>query len=310
MTPAQETNTHTVRLTTILLAAALVAACGRDAGPDAYGNFEADAVTVSAEATGQLIRLDAREGERVAAGAVVGLVDTTPLALQREELLASRATARSRAGDAAAQVPVLQARLVTARREYERTGRLAADQAATRQQLDRAEGEVRVLEEQIRAARAQAGTAARDVPNVDARLATLDERMRESRVVNPVAGTVLASYADRGEFVQAGQPLYKVADLGALTFRGYVSGAQLARVRVGQQVLVAVDVGADARRSLPGTVTWISSEAEFTPTPVQTREERTELVYAVKVRVPNPGGLAKIGMPGELRLPGATVAAR
>jgi HlyD family secretion protein len=237
-------------------------------------------------------------------------VDTTPLALQRGELLATRAAARSRAGDASAQVPVLQARLVTARREYERTRRLAADQAATRQQLDRAEGEVRVLEEQIRAARAQSGTAAREVPSVDARLATLAERVRDSRVVNPVAGTVLARYAEAGEFVQVGQPLYKVADLSALTFRGYVSGAQLARVRVGQPVSVALDVGANARRSLPGVVTWVASEAEFTPTPVQTREERTELVYAVKVRVPNPGGVAKIGMPGELKLPAPSVATR
>ena len=302
----------TMRPATRLISAAILAAtaCRRDAAPDAYGNFEADAVTVSSEATGQLVRLDAREGDRLAAGAVVGLVDTTPLALQRAELLSTRATARSRAGDAAAQVPVLQARLVTARQEYERARRLAADQAATRQQLDRAEGEVRVLEAQLRAARAQAGTAERDVPNVDARLATLAERIRDSRVVNPAAGTVLARYADAGEFVQAGQPLYKVAELDALTFRGYVSGAQLARVRVGQQVLVAVDVGEDARRALSGVVTWVASEAEFTPTPVQTREERTELVYAVKVRVPNPGGVAKIGMPGELRLPDATVAGR
>jgi HlyD family secretion protein len=281
---------------TVGLAALLaVTSCRRDPAPDAYGNFEADAVTVSAEATGQLVRLDVREGERLAAGAVVGLVDTTPLALQRAELLATRATARSRAGDG----------LVTARREYERARRLAADEAATRQQLDRAEGEVRVLEAQLRAARAQAGTAGRDVPNVDARLATLAERIRDSRVVNPAAGTVLARYADAGEFVQAGQPLYKVADLDSLTFRGYVSGAQLARVRVGARALVAIDVGDDARRALPGVVTWIASEAEFTPTPVQTREERTELVYAVKVRVPNPGGVAKIGMPGELRLPPA-----
>ena len=300
-----------MRPTTLTLLATLtVAACGRDPAPDAYGNFEADPVTVSAEATGQLLRLDAREGDRVAAGAVVGLVDTTPLALQRNELLASRAAARSRVGDVRAQVPVLQARLVTARREYDRTRRLAADQAATRQQLDRAEGEVRALEAQIRATRTQAGTAAHEVPNVDARLAELAERMRDSRVVNPVGGTVLSRYADAGEFVQAGQPLYKVADLGVLTFRGYVSGAQLARVRVGAAVTVAVDVGADARRALPGTVTWIASEAEFTPTPVQTREERTELVYAVKVRVPNAAGVAKIGMPGELRLPTDTVATR
>jgi HlyD family secretion protein len=287
---------------------ALGAACRGGDEPDAYGNFEAEDVVVSAEVPGQLVRMDVREGARLAAGAAVGLVDTTALALQREELLATRATARARAGDVGLQVGVLQARLRTARRELERTRRLVADQAATRQQLDRAEGEVRVIEEQIRAARAQAGTAAREVPGVDARLATLAERLRDSRVVNPVAGVVIASYADAGEFVQAGQPLYKIANLDTLTFRGYVSGDQLARVRVGQAVSVAVDVGRDARRALPGVVTSVASQAEFTPTPVQTRDERAELVYAVRVRVPNADGVAKAGMPGELVLSAARVA--
>jgi len=160
-----------------------------------------------------------------------------------------------------------------------------------------------VLEAQIRAAQLAAGTAARDVPNVDARLASLEDKLSRSRVRSPLAGTVLTRYVEAGEFVQAGQPLYKVADLSALTFRGYVSGAQLARVRVGQPVLVAIDVGADARRALPGTVTWVASEAEFTPTPVQTRDERTELVYAVKIRVPNRNGALKIGMPADVRFP-------
>lgn len=286
----------------------LLAGCGPDDAPDAYGSFEADEVTVSAETAGRLVRLDAREGARLDSGAVVGLVDTTALALQRDELLATRTAATSRAGDASAQLGVLQARLVTARQELARTRRLAADEAATRQQLDRAEGEVRVLEAQLRAARAQAATAGREVPNVDARLATLAERLRDARVVNPAAGTVLAAYVEPGELVQGGQRLYDVAPLDTLTFRGWVSGAQLARVRVGQPVAVAIDVGADARRALPGTVTWIAAEAEFTPTPVQTRDERTELVYAVKVRVPNADGAAKIGMPGELRLDAAAAA--
>ncbi|HEX8433017.1 MAG TPA: HlyD family efflux transporter periplasmic adaptor subunit, partial [Longimicrobium sp.] len=129
-------------------------------------------------------------------------------------------------------------------------------------------------------------------------------------VVNPVGGTVLTTYADTGEFVQPGQPLYKIADLGVLTLRAYVSGAQLARVRIGGRVTVQVDADDDTRATLPGTVSWIASEAEFTPTPIQTRDERTEQVYAVRVRVANPGGVLKIGMPGEVVFPEARRASR
>lgn len=299
-------------------AASAAAACRRDAEPDAYGNFETDEVVVSAEAGGQLLRFTADDGVRLAAGAVVGQIDTTALALERAELAARRAAARSRTGDAAAQERVWRAQLVTARREYARAGRLYRDQAATRQQLDQAEGQVRVLEAQIAAARAQTGTAERELPAIDARLAQVAERLRDARVVNPRAGTVLAAYAEAGEVVQPGQRLYRVAGLDTLTLRAYVSGADLARVRVGAPARVAVDVAEGRRRTLPGTVAAVASDAEFTPTPVQTRDERTGLVYAVQIRVANPAGLLKVGMPGEVvfaapaggRAPNGAVAAR
>lgn len=293
------------------VAVALLALGGcRTNEPDAYGNFEASEVVVSAEGSGRLLRFEARQGEPLAAGAVVALIDTTTLGLQTQELASQQAASLTRTREAEAQIGVLQAQLETAREEHARTLRLFRAEAATAQQLNLAEGEVRVLEQRIDAARAQAEGARQEVGGVQARTAQVQEQIRRAQVVNPAAGTVLTTYAEPGEFVQPGQPLYKIADLRALTLRAYVSGAQLAAVRLGQRVTVQVDGGEDARIGLPGTVTWISSEAEFTPTPIQTRDERTEQVYAVKVRVDNPDGVLKIGMPGEVVLPAAAAPAK
>jgi len=234
----------------------------------------------------------------------VALVDTTALALQREEITARRSASQARTGEAEAQIGVLQAQLATAERESARTRRLYHAEAATAQQLDRAEGEVRVLRERIRAAQAQTGTAREEATGAESRLAQVREQIGRSLVVNPVAGTVLATYADAGEFIAPGGPLYKIADLDTLTLRAYVSGAQLASVRVGGAVQVRIDTGRDQMATLPGRLSWVASEAEFTPTPIQTADERTDQVYAVKIRVPNRGGMLKIGMPGEVILPG------
>lgn len=297
-------NIH--RSTIILTVAAVaVAGCRKDE-PDAYGNFEATEVVVSAEGSGRLLRFEPREGEPIAAGAVAALIDTTALALQTQELASQEAATRTRTREAEAQIGVLAAQLATAREEHARTLRLYRAEAATAQQLNVAEGEVRVLEERIQAARATTEAVREEVGGVRARTAQIQERIRRSQVLNPAAGTVLATYAEAGEFVQPGQPLYKVADLRELKLRAYVSGAQLAAVRVGQRVTVQVDGAEEGERlSFSGTVTWISSEAEFTPTPIQTREERTEQVYAVDVRVANPNGVLKIGMPGEVVLASA-----
>jgi HlyD family secretion protein len=278
----------------------------REEEPDAYGNFEAEEVVVSAETGGQLLAFEVTEGRRVDAGATVGAIDTTQLVLQRRELLARRTAARSRTSEVGAQIGVLTTQHDVARREYERTRRLFESQAATAQQLDRAEREYRTLAEQIAATRTSRGTAQAEVGSIDAQIARLDDRIGKSRIENPVGGTVLTTYVRRGELVQPGQPLYKLADLDTLTLRAYVSGAQLASVRLGQAVEVRVDAGADSMRTLPGRVTWIASEAEFTPTPIQTRDERVDQVYAVKIRVPNPGGMLRIGMPAELVIPAGT----
>jgi HlyD family secretion protein len=294
----------------LLLLALLPGGCKKDE-PDAYGSFEAGAETVvSAEGAGRLLRFEAREGEPLAAGAVVALIDTTTLGLQTQELASQQAASLTRTREAEEQIDVLEAQLATAREEHARTLRLFRAEAATARDLNLAEGEVRVLQERVEAARARTEAARQEIGGVQARTAQVQEQIRKSQVVNPAAGTVLATYAEPGEFVQPGQPLYRVADLRTLTLRAYVSGAQLAAVRIGQRVTVQVDAGEDERMGFPGTVTWISSEAEFTPTPIQTREERTEQVYAVRIRVANPDGVLKIGMPGELVLAPAASAGK
>lgn len=288
-----------------LLAGAVLAAAACDGdGPDAYGNFEATEVAVSPERSGPLVRFDVAEGQRLEAGAVVGRLDTVPLALQRRELEAQLEAARLRTVEARAQVSVVEAQLATAREDGERIERLYEAEAATAQQRVQARGAVRVLEEQRLASTARVRSATQEIAAVRTRLAQVADQTERSRIINPLSGTVLASFAEAGEFVQVGRPLYTVAALDTLTLRAWVSGAQLASLRLGQEVEVQVDGGPDRLRALPGRITWIASEAEFTPTPIQTREERVDQVYALKVRVPNPDGTLKVGMPGELLLGG------
>jgi HlyD family secretion protein len=240
---------------------------------------------------------------------------------QRPVLEAQRAAAAAQVEAARAQRSALQTQLEIARRNLDRTRRLVDQQAATAQQLDQAERDVRVLEDQIKAQddqieaqsrqvaayegqvaaiAAQQRTAARQAKSAEAQVALVNDRLRRTRIINPTAGTVLVTYAEPGEFVQPGQPLYKVADLSHVDVRAYVTEAQLANVKVGQQVQVNVDTSNNERSSLPGSVTWVASSAEFTPTPIQTRDERADLVYAIKIRVANDKGLLKVGMPVDV----------
>jgi HlyD family secretion protein len=330
------------RLTLLLLVSA-ISGCTRQLPPDAYGNVEATAVVVGAETSGRLVSFGPKEGDTLMANAVVGTVDDVELGLQRDQLTAQRGANTSRVNEVAQQIDVLQAQrnAATAQRDaaraqaaalqaqheiagrvYQRTQRLFAQQAATAQQLDQAERDTRVLEQQINAqndqvkaqesqiqaqtqqieaTRAQQQTAAAQVTSSGAQIAQVTERLRKSQITNPIAGTVLTTYVKAGEFVQTGQPLYKIANLDSVEVRAYVTEPQLAQLKIGVAAQVTIDVAGGPRRSLSGTVSWISSEAEFTPTPVQTRDERADLVYAVKIRVPNEGGALKIGMPADVQ---------
>jgi HlyD family secretion protein len=283
-------------------------ACRSAPQPDAYGQVEATEVVVASQSTGQVQRFTPAEGNRLAAGAIVAVVDTSALVLQLEQVAAQRVAGAARVEQAAQQIGALDVQAVVAQRAYARTRRLFAVQAATAQQLDAAEREYRTLVAQRAGARAQREAAAREETSSAARVAQIRDLIAKSHVVNPTGGTVLATYVRAGEFVQTGQPLYRVADLDTMEVRAYVTEPQLALVRIGQSARVSVDVGG-ARRAITGTVAWVASQAEFTPTPIQTRDERTKLVYAVKVRVPNRDGALKIGMPADLALP-AVMASR
>jgi HlyD family secretion protein len=294
-------------LISLRLSAALcaIAAC-RDADePDAYGNFEAEEVTVSSQATGELRAFTPVEGSHLEKGAVIGSVDTVQLGLELAQLQAQRQSTSARIAAAEEQVRVLEAQVGIAKRAYERFLRLAEEKAATAQQVDQAERDYRTLLAQIEAARSQRNSVASEVGATDARLAQIRDRLTRSRITNPVAGTVLSTFTRQGEVVQTGQPLYKIANLDSLTLRAYVTEGQLTSLRLGQQVHVRVDKGDGSLMTVNGIVSWVSSKSEFTPTPIQTREERADLVYAVKVRVANRAGALKIGMPADLQLAAA-----
>lgn len=311
----------------VLLALAL-AGCGGGPEADAFGNFEATDVTVSAETEGRIISFTVEEGDVLSAGQTVALVDTTQLVAQRDALAAqrlsllgqkqsllaqSRAT-RAQAAEAEAGASAIAAQLETAEEELGRTQRLFENGAATERERNEREGAVRALREQLQQAQArrtavgaQADVPAAQAEAIDGQVAAIDAQLRQIRdridkalVTNPVAGTVLSVIAREGETVRAGSPLYTVADLSTLRLRAYATGDQLPLLRLGMPVDVLVDDGSGGLDAIRGEVISVASEAEFTPTPIQTRNERAELVYAFVVRVPNPEGRLKVGMPGEV----------
>ena len=301
---------HRARTVTAISSLLALAACKKAETPDAFGNFEATEVVVSAQTSGTLDRFDVTEGGTVDSGAVVAVIDSGPLSLERTQLQSQRSGASARAGEVAAQTQVLRVQLQYAERMLARTQRLKSANAATSDQLDVAEREVSVLRARITAAGSQITASEREVATGDARIATLADQLARTRIASPIGGTVLATYVRRGELVQRGQPLFRVAPLDSLDLRAYVSEPQLAGLKLGQKLEVHVDRGETASLTLPGTVTWIASKAEFTPTPIQTRDERANLVYAFKVRVPNTNGVLKIGMPADITFaPGVAVSA-
>ncbi|CCH52492.1 UPF0194 membrane protein [Fibrisoma limi BUZ 3] len=302
-----------------LLLSLIITACqSDDDAADAYGNFEAVETTVSAEATGTLLRFSVEEGQTLSTGQAVGKIDTTQLQLRKAQLLASQRAVRSRTPDVSAQlsafadqIAVQQEQLNTLQREKERTKNLIAAGAAPTKQLDDINAQIDVTQRQIalirqqRVAQASAlqtqrsGTTAETAPLAE-QVKQLNDQIARATVVNPVGGTVTVKYAEPGEVVSYGKPLYKIAALTDITLRAYVSGDQLVNVKPGQKVKVFVDAPNDQLKPYEGTVAWISSKAEFTPKIIQTKDERVNLVYAMKVNVKNDGAL-KIGMPGEVK---------
>lgn len=280
----------------------LLSGCTGDQTSDAYGQFEATETTVSAETGGKLLQFTPDEGMELEKDDQVGLIDTVRLALAKKELRARLSSVQSKITHIDAQVAVREERLSTAESDLKRVRGLIKDGAATPQKLDDAEGNVRALKKEVDALRTQKLSVRAEIDAIHAQIDQVNEQIRDARVINPVRGTVLTTFVEPYEYVRQGQALYRVANLDTLELRVYVSGAQLPHIALGQGVRVLVDKDENENQAFNGRISWIASEAEFTPKMIQTKEERVTQVYAVKIRVPNREGILKIGMPGEMNL--------
>lgn len=290
----------------LLLALSLpMFSCGtEDDAFDAQGVFEGEEVIVSSEMGGKILQFDVEEGGHLKANTVVALIDTSGLVLQKNALQAQIRAVLSQTPDAAAQIAALSEQISAAKRESARIEPLVSAGALPTKQLDDARTQVQVLEKQLRGLQSsldvtQRGLRAQTEP-LAAQIAQVNDQIGRCSVVNPVEGTVLVTYAEPGEVAGPGKPLYKIADLSTLTLRAYIDGESFSRIKLGDTARVFVDDGPEQYREIPGHVVWISDEAEFTPKTIRTKDERSNLVYAAKIAVPNDGRL-KIGMYGEVK---------
>jgi len=266
---------------------------------DAYGNFEAVEITVSAEANGKILQFNVEEGQTLEAGAVVGMIDPSDLNIRKAQLLAQRDAGESKIATIQSQIDVQLQQQENLSIEKTRVENLLKDNAATSKQMDDIVANLRLIAKQILSTKTQVNSAKKEIAVIDRQIDQVDENIQKCQIVNPIRGTVLNRFAEAGEITAYGKPLYNIADLSTMDLRVYVSGAQLSQIAVGQQVEVLIDKDKKTDQTLTGTIGWISPAAEFTPKTIQTKEERVNLVYAVKVKVKNDGSL-KIGMPGEM----------
>ena len=283
----------------ILFAISLFSCSDQNSRSDAYGNFEAVEVIVSALAQGKILELSVEEGDVLMQGQEVGLIDTTDLALRKRQLSKQKSAISSRIASIDAQARVQEQQLSNYLVDQERTRNLFQDGAATKKQLDDINGAVDLIKEQIQATRVQKQSILDEIEAMEMQIQQVEEMLNDCYIENPVKGTVLVTLSEQGEVANFGKPLYKIANLEVVKLKVYVSGAQLPVIKLGQTVEVLVDKDKETNRAMEGKVSWISQTAEFTPKTIQTKEERVSLVYAVKIDVVNDGTL-KIGMPGEV----------
>lgn len=283
----------------------VLSACGNNDIPyDASGVFETTEVIVSAQATGELLSFTVEEGMNVKADEKLGYVDTLQLALKKKQLTATLAATDSKWLDEKRQSASLQQQIINLERERKRFGDLLEADAATEKQVDELDYQIDVLKRQLSATEEQLNSHNKSLDgqclSLEAQLAQLEDQIEKSVVSSPVSGTVISKYAEPGEFVQPGKSLFKVANLEKMKLRIYITADQLTMLKIGQKVKVYADKGQDERQEYEGVVSWISDKAEFTPKTIQTRDERANLVYAVKVSVRNDGFI-KRGMYGDVK---------
>ena len=285
-----------------LLIVILLVACSRkDDQPDAWGTFEATEITVSAMANGKILQFQVEEGEILDSGQMVGFVDTTDTYLKKQQAIDQRSATASRKADLHAQIALQEQSRENVLIEKNRVINLLKAGAATQKQLDDITAKINLIDRQIAYINTQFGGIEDQISGINQQIAQLEEAIKNAYIVNPISGTVLTKFAEAEEVTAFGKPLYKIADLREINLRVYVSGAQLPHIIIGNEVEVMYDYNKKTNTTTTGIVSWVSPSAEFTPKTIQTKEERVNLVYAVKVRVKNDGSL-KIGMPGEIKL--------
>ena len=292
-------NIVLILITTFLLA------CSNGNGDfDATGTFESEEVIVSSEAMGKLLKFDVEEGMILKRYQVVGLVDTTQLHLKKKQLESTIKSVLSKQPDIPTQLAAIREQIATAEREKIRIENLVSSDAATTKQLDDINSQLDVLNKQYDAAKSsltitRQGMQSETLP-LNAQVEQIQDQINKSIIRNPIDGTVLTRYAKQEEITSNGKALYKIADLSEMILRAYINGDQLGQVKLHQMVRVFVDKGDGKQIELEGEIYWVSSKSEFTPKTIQTKDERANLVYAIKVRVKNDGYL-KIGMYGEIK---------
>jgi HlyD family secretion protein len=286
----------------------LLPACGRGSGNfDAEGTFEATEVLVSSEATGRILQLNIQEGQVLKAGQVIGNIERLQLSLQRRQLLANIDNAESRRPNEKIQIAPLEEELAKAKFDRERIERQLKDGVATQKQMDDINAQVDLLERQLAAQKTSIDSANQgisdEIASLKLQIKQLDDQLEKCRIISPINGTVLVKYAEEGELATQGKALFKIADLNTMYLRAYIIASQLSQIKIGQSVKVFADFGKSSYREYPGKVTWVSGKSEFTPKAILTKDERDNLVYAVKIAVSNDGYL-KIGMYGRLKIKG------
>ncbi|MBQ7349603.1 MAG: HlyD family efflux transporter periplasmic adaptor subunit [Bacteroides sp.] len=283
----------------------LTASCGKQTTFDAQGTFEATEIVVSSEATGKILHFEAEEGTLVEAGQQVGAMDSLQLHLQRKQLIAQQSALLNSRPDVKKQVSSLREQIAKQKSELQRVENMLRDGAATQKQHDDINAHIRVLEGQLEATLSTLGKNTASIndnsASLEAQIAALDDRIAKCHIIAPTNGTVLVKYAEAGELATVGKPLMKIANLEKIYLRAYFTSDQLANIRLGDTVKVIADFGGDEQHEYEGRIAWISSESEFTPKNIQTKDSRANLVYAVKIAVKNDGRL-KIGLAGEVRL--------
>lgn len=266
---------------------------------DAYGNFEAVETIVSSETPGKLLVMNVKQGDQLEPGQQIAQIDTTELYLKKMQTEAQLAASATKKQNVSAQINVFTEQKKNASITQKRLAKMFDDHAATQQQMDDVNGQLNVLDKQIAATNTQFQLIGSEMDVIKRQLDLLNEQLEKCRIVSPVKGTVLETYLETGELASPGKPVLKMADLSSLELKVYVSGAQLPKVKLGSDAKIRIDSENKEMQNLSGKITWISSESEFTPKIIQTKEERVKLMYAVKILVPNDGSL-KIGMPGEV----------